>query len=235
MSYEEAKALVRPYDLKTSDQYHEQYDQMFPRPPKVPKQPDRYYKDEWEGWVKFLGQKKQARPSATGNIDNLKPFAKREGYRPFMEAVKFVSRLGLKDHPEWLRWRSTYKGSDLPWRPDEVYGQEWSGWSIFLGHDPLPGLLENVAVMYVAKYASDPANVYQVDVCHLGKSELNHIAIRSGFRIIRMWKWDPTLRLEVKQAVNMNCSSYYGSDTMYIVQNIHGLFSDLFNLLPVIV
>jgi hypothetical protein len=234
MSYQEAKDLIAPLNLLTMDQYHEAHKDLSPRPHRIPKQPDRYYKDEWEGWVKFLGQKKQHRPSALGNIDNLVPFPKGVGYRPFMEAVKFVSRLGLRDHPEWLKWRATYAHSDLPWRPDEVYGSDWCGWSIFLGHDPLPGLLENVAVMYCAQYPSDPANVYVVDICNLGKSELNHIAIRSGFRIIRMWKYDPTLRMEARQAVAMNCTSYHGSDTQYIVQNIHGLFSDLFNLLPMI-
>lgn len=235
ISYQEAKEVVRPLGLKTSDQYREQYPTFCPRPHTMPIQPDTCYKDEWEGWVKFLGQEKQSRPTHPGNVANLVPRPKGTHYRPFMEAVKFVSRLGLKDHPEWLKWRSTYAHDDLPWRPDEVYGDDWCGWSIFLGHDPLPGLLENVAVMYVAQYPTDPANVYQVDICNLGKSELNHLAIRSGFRVIRMWKYEPTLRMEVKQAIDMNCSSYYGSNSMYLVQNIHGLFGDLFNLLVTIV
>jgi hypothetical protein len=234
VSYQEAKALIAPLNLLTHEDYKAQYHTFCPRPHRLPIQPDLAYKDEWEGWTKYLGRTKQYRPPGHGNPQNLVPFTKGTHYRPYMEAVKFVSRLGLRDHVEWLKWRGTYQADDLPWRPDEVYDQDWTGWSIFLGHDPLPGLLENVAVMYLGKYASDPENVYQVDICHLGKSELNHIAIRLGFRIIRMWKYDPALRLEAKQAVALNCSSYHGSENTFIVQNIHGLCADLFNVLPVI-
>lgn len=231
-SFEEAKELVRPLGLKSKHEWHEAYPTLELN---LPKCPDHYY-DEWISWADWLGVEKcvveyKMNPNS---LDNLRPYEKATHYRPFMEAVKFVSKLGLRDHPEWLKWRSKYPHSDLPWRPDEVYDKEWQGWSIFLGHDPLPGLLENVSVLFVAKHASDPANVYRIEIETMGRSALVHRANQEQFKVVRMWKYDPYLREDVRQVLAMNTSSWYGSDQVFVVQNIFGLFADLFNLLPVI-
>jgi hypothetical protein len=236
LSFEEARARVRPYKLISHAQYREKWEELFSRPNVIPLRPQRYYRGEWISWEDFLGVKRTNpnRDKSTYRSDQLTPFKKGTHYRPFMEAVKYVSTLGLRDHVEWLKWRGKYVYEDLPWRPDEVYDKDWKGWAIWLGHDPLPGLLENVAVLFVGKHVDDPANVYRIEVCNMGKSVVMHRATNEGFTVIRMWKYDPNLREEVRKVLELNTSSYYGSDQLSIVANIHGLFNDLFSLLPVV-
>ena len=238
VTFEEAMELVRKHKVKSQAHYREVHSKLFSRPPcMVPLRPQLYYKEQWSNWSNFLGVKRTNpnRDKSTYKFDHLVPIKKGTHYRPFMEAVKYVSTLGLRDHVEWLKWRGTYPHKDLPWRPDEVYDKDWKGWAIWLGHDPLPGLLENVAVLFIGKHVDDPSNVYRIEVHQMGKSDLMHRAVREGFKVIRMWKYDPNLRDEVRKVLDMNRSSYYGSDQMFIVPNVYGLYGDLFGLLPVMV
>lgn len=230
----EAIEVVSAMELSGPTHYRQVVRQMSPRPFCLPRYPEDYYGSEWVGWRYFLGLKRFKRAPRP---DQVPPTPIGNGgipYRPLKEAVKYVSGLGLRDRPEWLLWRRTYPHADIPWKPEEYYGEEWCGWSIFLGHDPLPGLLENVAVMYVGKSADDPSNVYHVGINNLGKSDLMHRAARENFRVVRMWRYEPELREEVRDAIAANCSGWYGSDSVYLVPNLFGLYSDLFNLLAIV-
>ena len=230
-TYEEAKEIVQKMDVLNGQVWKETAGRMFPRPNRMPLRPDQFYKKEFEGWQVFLGHEKvkSRHPGPT----NPHVFQKTGVYRPFEEALKFVSKLNLGSYDGYLKWRGTYQGTDLPWHPDEIYKDEWLGWSAFLGNKVLPGLLMDTSVLYVARRPTDPFNVYQIHVESMGKSHLEYRAEREGFKVVKVWKYDPALRAEVQRVIEMNARSY-GSDRDFIVENIYGLFQDLFNYLQLV-
>ena len=232
-TYEEAKTVAIKKNVLNGAVWKETAGRLFPRPSRMPLRPDVVYKDEWEGWTVFLGHEK-VKSRHLGNAQYLVPIPKGTHYRPFDEAIKFVSKQGLKTNLEYAHWRTKYGYTDLPYRPDEVYeGRGWIGWGPWLGNKPLPGLMADTSVLYLARRPSDPLNVYTIHIEAMGKSEVMHRAMKEGFQVLRIWKYDPTLREEVRACIAANASSY-GSDHEYIVQNVFGLYNDLFNLLVVI-
>lgn len=228
-TYEQAKEIVAPLNWLNGAVWKEQAPKLFPRPSRMPIAPDAAYGSSWEGWATFLGQEsvRTRHPGPT-----VAPTPPTPTHRSFPEAMKLVSKLGLKSSAEYTQWRKTYPYPDLPWRPDEVY-EDWLGWGPFLGNKPLPALMTDTSVLYVSRRAPDPGNVYQIRIEAIGKSEVMHKALKEGFSVVRMWKYDPTLRVEVQQVIDAN-ASMYGTDHEYLVQNIHGLVADMFNLLVVV-
>ena len=55
MDYEEAKAFIQKEKVLSFSAYR-QWKKEGRRPPNFPAHPDRKYKEEWEGWEKFLGK-----------------------------------------------------------------------------------------------------------------------------------------------------------------------------------
>lgn len=53
LSFEEACSLVRTLGLKTMSDFRE-LGREGGRPSKIPSNPERYYKDKWQGWPYFL-------------------------------------------------------------------------------------------------------------------------------------------------------------------------------------
>lgn len=228
-TYQEAKAIVQKMDILNGEVWRETAGLMFPRPSRMPLQPERVYRTEWEGWTKFLGHEIAHTRHPGPTLPYVPP---KRVYRPFDEAIKFVSKLGISGHEGYMKWRGTYEGTDLPWRPDEIYAEEWLGWGAFTGNKPLVGLLTDTSVLYVARRAPDPSNVYQIHIEAMGKSHLMHRAQKEDFKIMKVWKYDPTLREEVRSVIDANARPY-GGEHDYIVENIFGLYGDLFNLLVV--
>lgn len=230
-SYAKAKMVLKDMNILNGLVFKEQVHILFPRPSKMPIHPEIHYEKEWEGWTKFLGQRR-VRTRHKGTPTPPKPFKKATHFRPFLEAVKFVSTQNLRDRPHYIEWLKTYPYSDLPYKPDEVYA-EWDGWSLWLGHNAARAIMVETSVFYVGRRVTDPGNVYLIGIEAGGKSALVHKARAEGFQIVRMWKYDPTLREEVRQTVAANANSY-GNGEEYIIPNIHGLFGDMFNVLVVL-
>jgi len=233
----ECMELVAPYKFQSSAEYVEAVSKPeHPLHGKVPLRPMIRYKDEWEGWAYYCGYPGERMPRQQSLESRQAVAEKKRGkhYRPYMEAVKFVSSFGLRDYHEWIKWRSVYPHDDIPWRPHETY-KEWTNWPIWLGHDPLPGLLADVGVLYMSVEPNEPSNVYRIALHEMGKSDLIQKARVSGMRILKIWKYDAKLSEEVREAIEKNARSYYGSDEVYIVPNVHGLFNDMFNVLQVLV
>ena len=90
------------------------------RPPMLPVNPDRTYKDSgWQGWGHWLG---------TGNQLN-------KGFPPFVEARDAALHLKLASRAEWNAWlKAGMRPAGLPSRPEQTYKDSgWQGWGHWLG------------------------------------------------------------------------------------------------------
>jgi hypothetical protein len=117
-SYEEVKIFVQKLELKSNKEWRK-YCKLGNKPDKVPKNPEKVYKNKgWEGWGNFLGNK---------NF--------RGHYRSFTEAKEFVQKLELKNRKEWEEYCKAYKRPiDIPISPGSLYKNKgWKGWGDFLG------------------------------------------------------------------------------------------------------
>ena len=118
--FEEARDYARGLGLKSQKEWQE-WSTSGERPPDIPSNADRVYKDEgWNGWSDFLGY----RPG-------------RE-WRDFEEARDYARTLGLKSVKEWSEWsKSGNRPPDIPSHPERDYkGEGWKGYVDFLGYGP---------------------------------------------------------------------------------------------------
>ena len=117
-SFEEARGFVRRLSLESVTEWRE-WRKSGERPPDIPSDPDRVYKEEgWLSWGDFLGYE-------AGE------------WRPFDEARDYARNLGLESWKEWWEWRkSEERPPDIPSRPDHVYKEEgWKSYGDFLGYN----------------------------------------------------------------------------------------------------
>ena len=118
--FEEARDYARSLGLKSKEEWKE-WSKSGDRPPDIPSEPDRVYKDEgWLSWGDFLGY----RPAGE--------------WRDFEEARDYARTLGLKSRDEWIEWsKSGERPPDIPFNPDRDYkGEGWLSWGDFLGYRP---------------------------------------------------------------------------------------------------
>ena len=114
-SYDDAKKFLMPLKLKNYEEWIE-YCESGRKPVDIPANPWDIYKKEWCGVLAFVN--KHTSPC----VD--------KGYRTHMEARKFVSRLKLKNHDEWVEYcKSGKKPKGIPHNPEKIYETEgWFGW-----------------------------------------------------------------------------------------------------------
>ena len=119
-SFKEARKFVRSLKL-TSNEKWKAYCKSSKKPDNIPKAPRRVYKKEWKSMCDWLG---------TGRIAN----QDRE-YKPFEEARKFATGLGLKSKDDWSGYIKSGKlPNDVPRDPRSLYkGKGWTDWGDFLG------------------------------------------------------------------------------------------------------
>ncbi len=114
--YAKAQVHVQSLGIKTEREYNE-WSKSGDRPKDIPSDPDRVYREEWEGWRIFLG---------TGNKHKKK-------WRSYLKAKAHVQSLGIKSKREYKEWSTSgQRPEDIPSAPHEIYN-EWEGWGIFLG------------------------------------------------------------------------------------------------------
>ncbi|WP_086480468.1 gamma-mobile-trio integrase GmtZ [Oceanospirillum sanctuarii] len=103
----EASAAAKALGFKTQAEYQRGYKQD----PKLPANPERVYKEDWESWFDFLGTEKK--------------------YATLAEASAAAQLLGFKSQAGYLRG---YKQDPkLPANPERVYKEDWESWFDFLG------------------------------------------------------------------------------------------------------
>lgn len=104
--YKEARRAAQSLHIVTMAQYLKTYK----KDPKLPSDPQRVYKNDWQGFPDFLG--------------------KESFYPTYNEASKAAQALQIKT---MVQYGDTYKAdSRLPANPDVVYHNEWNGANDFL-------------------------------------------------------------------------------------------------------
>lgn len=176
LEFHEARELVRNENISSVAQYRKWW--QLNTPAKIPKRPDRAYKNEWAGWNDFLGS------------NNPFPCVKRK-FRPFREARSFVQQLGLKNKAEWWEYaKSSRKPSDIPSRPDLIYRNDWFTWKDFIGAD-VASVKRNIeeadAIFFIIQNAGRPHNVFQMGITLEGKQAILQAQYQHRFRIVGMF------------------------------------------------
>jgi superfamily II DNA or RNA helicase len=95
------------------------------RPKNIPSMPKEYYKNEWKGWLEFLGKEQK------GGITGMK-----KDFLSFEDAREFVVALDLKGNKEWREYSASGKRPDnIPGNPESCkeYMDEWRGYPYWIG------------------------------------------------------------------------------------------------------
>ena len=120
LSFKEAKDYVKTLKIKGFNHWREYVKN---KPIEIPASPQVVYENEWKGWGDFLG---------TGNIKG----QLKKNYSnciSFKEAKLKINKLKIKSMRDYFKWHSKNKPTDIPYRPQAAYQNEWKGWGDFLG------------------------------------------------------------------------------------------------------
>ena len=108
-TYAEAKRVTQCAGVTTVAEYA----QLARKNSRLPSAPNNVYKSDWEGWPSFLSPRKSRFHESYG------------------EAKRAVRAIGIATRSDYrLRYKLDPK---LPSAPSQIYAEEWSGWSDFLG------------------------------------------------------------------------------------------------------
>ena len=133
MSYEELKSLVQSKNIKTRQEFYDWT--LFEENSKnIPIDPEKAYKENWEGWDIFFG---------------IKPSQKLMDYE---EAKYYVREItGLKTVSDFIQWlRSDERPENLPLNPYKFY-TEWTNIYDFLGIKPSQKLMDYEEAKYYVR------------------------------------------------------------------------------------
>lgn len=227
LPFEEAREFVRKECIGSRKQYNEWHKAN--KPKKIPRFPNRAYEAEWEGWNDFLGNE--------NSFDN-----KKKPYRPFVEAMAWAHRLGLKGQKEWLEYvnenRETFP-EDIPTRPDVVY-DDWLSWMHWLGNRPrekveaAQKVEKESAIFYCIqeKQYADHSTIFTFGIEKGGVSALKeNWEMTKSFNVVRMFQHDPNYMEEVQRIIDAHSTPYYGATKVRICPNVNQLLFDVSNYL----
>lgn len=212
--FEEAVEIVRAEDLRSVGQYAKWW--KLHTPSKLPKRPDRAYKNEWKGWGYFLG------------YYNEYPFT-RKPYRDYEDAMEFARSLNLSSINDWKAFvRSGNKPDDIPARPDIVYQtrRKWHTWTEFLGtkiESSIGRHEEASPLFYLAKYPNTPRDVYYFGIT----TSRNNLLKDYQFRVYKLYDYYDDV--DWREIIEKYSIPYHdmGRGNEYTVLNMGGLLSEL--------
>lgn len=122
LSYEQAKEIVKKFNLTGKDKWVK-FIKLKKLPPTIPSTPERYYKNKgWKGWGDWLG---------TGRIAN-----QNKKYWSFEKSRLFIQNLNLKNRDEFIKLiQDSQIPISIPRAPGSIYKKtgEWISWGDFLG------------------------------------------------------------------------------------------------------
>lgn len=213
LSWDEARAHMRSELIPSRGKFFEWWERN--KPKTIPRFPYRVYQEEWTSWNDFLG---------TNNKFNEKIGTK---WRPFLEAVSWAIKLGLKSQAEWMEYCKQEEGlpADIPARPDLVY-DEWRGWPHWLGNRPVEAIqarkeiAQNIQVFYIVQYPDVPQNILSFGIESAGITSFKSRWEHEKFNIVRMFWYDPTKAAKINKIIDALSSPYLGSDTQRLVPNV---------------
>ena len=210
LEFYEARELIRNENISSVGQYKKWW--ALNTPAKIPKRPDRAYKNQWVSWNNFLGS------------NNPFPCVKRS-FRGFIEARTFVQQQALDTKGEWWEYcKSGKKPEDIPARPDLIYGDDWFTWRDWLGAD-ISAVKRNVeaadGVFFILNNSGRPNNVYQLGITLEGIETVKRAQLEQQFRIIGMFYCDISFGW---QSIVEELGRHYldaGRSDEYIIPNVH--------------
>lgn len=216
-TYEEASQIVKMEGISSSKEYEKWW--RLNRPCRMPKRPDRAYKNYKFKWSHFLG------------VVNKFP-TKKIKFRSFEECKSYAKSLNLNNMTEWFKYcKSGNKPNDIPTRPDIVYRkkQEWLSWKDFLGYDVTDKVQKLIKaqrrIFYIIKFMDRPQNVYKFGITNTDIEKIKSSAILDNFKIIKLFYADD-LQFDWSKKLSNNLSAYtYGENDEYIVPNIAQVIS----------
>lgn len=219
-TYEEAKQIVRVEGVSSKTEYKKWW--AYNIPARMPKYPDRAYKNCNFTWADFLG------------VKNLfpKPRAK---FCSYDDARKYAHTLNLSNRTEWVKFaaRSGKKPINIPTRPDIVYQKkrEWISWKHFLGSniiDKQKVLVEaSRAILYVVKLPNSPGNVYKINSGIDNIEKLKELQLANKIRIVKLFYLN-SINENWISLIEDYCNNYfYGTNDEYVVYNIAELIDIL--------
>ena len=210
LEFKEARELVRNENIKSVVQYKKWW--ALNTPAKIPKRPDRAYKQEWAGWNDFLGS------------NNPFPCVKKT-FRPFIDARSFAQQLALSNKLEWIEYaKSDLKPDDIPSRPDLIYRDDWFTWKDFLGAD-IASVKRNVekadAVFFIIHVHGRPNNVFQFGITLEGVETIIQSQASQGFRIVGLFYCDIGFGWESFADTYGRRYLDFGRNNEYVIPNIN--------------
>lgn len=110
LQYENAKKLNIKLKIENRNEYIE-YCKIYKE---LPVNARIAYKEFWKGWGEYLGTNRK----------------RQNCFLKYIEAKRLVQKLGIKFFREYREIYKKHKG--LPCHPDDIYKDEWEGWTIFL-------------------------------------------------------------------------------------------------------
>lgn len=139
LGFTEARKFVRSLGLKKQQDWKKYYKGELegypPLPKDIPRAPDQFYKDEYQGIADWLGyESKSNKPKKGASLEDT--------WMPFDEAKEFVHSLKLKSTVEWKEYclgnleNLPKKPVNIPSAPNITYnnyGNNWISWSDWLG------------------------------------------------------------------------------------------------------
>lgn len=229
--YETAKKVVRAEGIMSLTQYRHWY--KINNPVRMPKNPQRAYKNVWTTWGDFLG---------FYNEYTRRPGSKTSGrgkYRSFEDARQFAKSLNLNSRAQWIEYtRSGICPMDIPHRPDIVYcvgnrKEYWLSWRDFLGYgvQTTSEKIDQVSpIIYIAKkYSGVPSNVYLINVIPGGKTGLIDHIYKMQVELVRAYYVD--IRFDSQEFIQSLSQYIYGEIDEFIISNIFEVIEFLDNSL----
>ena len=217
--YAKAKLEARKLGLKSRMAWFRWWRQY--RPVTVPVDPSMYY-PEWENWNEFLGNRnvfKSWKPQLVS----------------YEQAKKIVHPLKFRNQTEYFEWHKTNRPTNLPFQPSITYKKRgWESWTKFLGRTVVARLESksiNTAVWYVAQYPNLPENIVEVSIDGVGKKVVLEKARKSGFKVLKVYKYEPTIKPQVEEILNQFTQPYWENPKQRVCVNIPQMLFELDQLL----
>jgi hypothetical protein len=207
--FEEARELVRHEGIESLRQYARWW--LHNKPARIPKRPDRAYKNDWVSWNDFLGSTNKWPCPRT--------------FRSFVDARTWAQQLGLHTKADWFDYvRAHDKPEDIPTRPDLVYIKEWFTWRDFVGGDK-KSIKRNIeaadAIFFIIQNQGRPNNVFQLGITLEGKETVLQSQHTQKFRIIGMYTCEITFEWE--KVIQQFGRQYWESNRKdeYLISNLN--------------
>lgn len=218
-SYDEAKDVVRSEGITSAVEYHKWW--MLNHPSRMPKRPDRAYKNNNFLWSKFLG------------VKNNFPSIRKKTFVSYEECQQFVARNNIKSRTEWREFLRNYEKPDnIPAHPELVYRGtktkpgKWISYNKFFDTKPLERIekvskMEEYLIIYKIDAKFNNIFYFSQKLC----SPLTLLAeckkILEKYEIYAVYLVGT---YNYKNFLNRNFKEYIGTSNCYSIENINDLY-----------